>query len=113
MNEVLKRDPLTNFQPGWVHDSDDSKTIGHVLVLQANKSDMGAFRFTDIDRGIIMASTGMDKMSNADKDAFDALSSRNAEVHYSRTEVGVDVFGSERVYIDKYVTRELVLFSLV
>jgi mannosyltransferase OCH1-like enzyme len=113
MNEVLKRDPLTNFQPGWVHDSDDSETIGHVLVLQANKSDMGAFRFTDIDRGIIMASTGMDGMSNADKDAFDAMSSRDAEVHYSRTEVGVDVFGSERVYIDKHVTRELVLFSLV
>lgn len=113
MNEVLKRDPLTDFQPGWVHYSDDSESIGQVLMLQANKSDMGAFRFTDIDRGIILASTGMDGMSNADKDAFDALSSREAEVHYSKTEVGVDVFGSERVYVDKYVTRELVIFSMV
>jgi hypothetical protein len=79
-------------------------------VLQDDLSDMDAFRFTDIDRNIIMASSGMDGMSNSDKGALDALSTRNAELHFSRTEIGVDV--SERVCTDKYVTQELVLYSL-
>ena len=33
--------------------------------------------------------------------------------HYSKSEIGVDVFGSERVYIDKYVTNEVISLSFV
>ena len=116
MNNVLKRDPLTNFEPGWVIHADDTESIGDVLLLHASKADMGAFRFSDVDRGVIVASTNMEGMPSTDKDAFEPLIDRPnsatwEDMHYSKAERGVDIFGSEHVYVDMIVTNEVVYFQ--
>jgi len=118
INEMLKRDPLENFEAGWISNLKDPGVFGDMLLLQASRDDMGAFRFTDVDRGIIVASTNMNGMVHMDKDAFDADAEtpnegRDEMTHYSKSEIGVDVFGSELVYIDKYVTNEVISLSFV
>ena len=75
------------------------------------------FRSSDVDRGVIVASTNMEGMSSTDKDAFDPLIERPnlgtwEVMHYSKSEIGVDVFGSEQVYVDKFVTNEVVHLSI-
>ena len=119
MNEVLRREPLDNFEAGWVFNSMDPGAVGDVLLLQASKGDMGAFRFTDVDRGVVVASTNMEGMLPTDKDAFDAdileipKETKSEVNHYSKAEIGVDIFGSERVYIDKFVANEVISLLLM
>ena len=105
------------FESGCVFHADDTKSIGDVLLLHASKADMGAFRFSYVDRGVIVASTNMEGMLSTDKDAFDPLIERSnlgtwEVMHYSKSEIGVDVFGSEQVYVDKFVTNEVVHLSI-
>lgn len=67
---------------------------------------MGAFRFSDIDRNIIVASTNM---PDVEKSAMLVSSGSSVQRnHYSKSETGVDVYGSDNVYIDKVVTNEKV-----
>lgn len=67
---------------------------------------MNAFRFTDIDRNLIVASTDMIDLATTPLEARKESIRRPA--HYSDTEALDDVFGTKGVYIDNMVTNELI-----
>ena len=67
--------------------------------------DMGSFRFSDVERNLIVASTdmiGLSKKSVCDVPLENKIRSR----HYSETEFLSDVYGSQGVYSDNHVTEE-------
>jgi len=69
---------------------------------------MGAFRFSDVERNIIVASTNLEPMSKSPL-TFEAEKTKQRK-HYSQSEHGVDVYGSANVYVDNMVTNENVRF---
>jgi hypothetical protein len=75
------------------------------FLSQGDKFDMNAFRFTDVDRNAIVASTDMIDLTTTPLEPETKL---RKPAHYSETEALDDVFGSKGVYIDKMVTNELI-----
>ncbi|KAL7531562.1 hypothetical protein ACHAXR_004114, partial [Thalassiosira sp. AJA248-18] len=78
LNNALGNEPLSKFSPGLVkrnepneNDSQDldgdaiGDAIGNVMILVADKDDLGAFRFSDPERNIIIASTDLAGLSKS------------------------------------------------
>lgn len=65
---------------------------------------MNAFRFTDIDRNLIVASTDMIDLTSTPLEA--KRENLRQPAHYSETEALDDVFGTKGVYKDNMVTNE-------
>jgi hypothetical protein len=78
-------------------------------MLQADKQDMGYFRFSDVDRNLVVASTDMTDLSK--KPLVDS-ERRFLRPHYSETEFASDVYGSEGVYVDKHAVDESIEIKL-
>jgi hypothetical protein len=63
VNKALNRESfLSKYEPGWLIPDYTSETevvndIGDALLLIASRADMGALRFSDVNRNIIVAST--------------------------------------------------------
>lgn len=66
---------------------------------------MNAFRFTDMDRNLIVASTDMIDLTTTPLETKKNNNLRRS-VHYSETEALDDVFGTKGVYKDNMVTNE-------
>jgi hypothetical protein len=104
-----KSNPVARIQSGWLTSSSagpNTTEFGDSLVLKGDKFDMNAFRFTDIDRNLIVASTDMIDLTTTPLEARKESIRRPA--HYSDTEALDDVFGTKGVYIDNMVTNELI-----
>ena len=72
---------------------------------------MGSFRFSDVDRNLIVASTDMIGLSK--KPVFDVpLQSLVRSRHYSETEFASDIYGSDGVYNNRLVKDESLKFDL-
>ena len=71
---------------------------------------MNAFRFTDVDRNLIVASTDMIDLTTSPLENQQA--SLRKPAHYSETEAVDDVFGSKGVYVDNLVTKEEVVLQI-
>ena len=70
---------------------------------------MGHFRFSDIDRNLLVASTNMPDMS---KDSLlDSLSATRIRRHYSELKGATDVFGTEGVYSNGHATGQQIRFK--
>lgn len=67
---------------------------------------MNAFRFTDVARNMIVASTDMIDLTTTPLSAPRSLRKR---VHYSETQDLDDVFGSKGIYVDNMVTNDEVI----
>lgn len=76
---------------------------------QGDKFDMNAFRFTDVDRNTIVASTDMIDLTMT---PLAPQTNLRKPAHYSETEALDDVFGSKGVYQDKMVTNEVIKLKL-
>ena len=82
--------------------------------LKGDKFDLGAFRFSDPERGLIIASTdlpGVDKEPRDDpyltrKDERMQKVRRPQLPHYSSTGAGREVWGTHGVYVDDMVNHE-------
>jgi len=61
---------------------------------------MGAFRFSDVGRHLVVASTDMKDLSTTAISASEKLK-MGLRPHYSQTEFSSDVYGDAGVYIDK------------
>jgi hypothetical protein len=72
---------------------------------QPDKYDMGEFRFTDIDRNLLVASTEFTMLIKKPLEKREAQPSMKA--HYSSQEHISDVFGETGVYIDNFVADEI------
>jgi hypothetical protein len=65
INSVLGRSPQSYFSPIEHVDIPPTKDIpGSLVILSANKNDMGAHRFTILKKNLLVASTGMEAYDN-------------------------------------------------
>lgn len=117
-----RRSFLAKYEPGWLtpeylnNKTEVVDDIGDVLLLIASKADMGALRFSDVDRNMIVASTGMTELSkNAILTVEQASEIREVEtshVHYSTFEHVNDVVGAQSIYVDNLVSNELIKLKI-
>jgi hypothetical protein len=118
VNKALGRhNYLSKYDPGWFASEKANQTkiageIGDALLLIASRADMGALRFSDVDRNMIVASTGMIELSKDPILSVDEIIAQaqkgegTSHVHYSQFEHVNDVFGAEGIYVDNLVTNE-------
>jgi hypothetical protein len=131
VNDALGRESVSAYEPGWlqfagdqdrlVEDDSSSSPIGDALLLCSSKADMGAFRFSDVDRNLMVASTLMKGMSkdpiqrleqHSAPPASDKSLAENQHIHYSLVEHANDIFGVADVYIDNMVNNELIKLNV-
>jgi hypothetical protein len=118
VNKALGRSGyLSKYDTGWMTPTRNESGIGiqndvgDALLLIASRADMGALRFSDVDRNMIVASTGMTELSKDPILAFEDQLKQASEVeashlHYSSFEHANDVFGADSIYVDNLVTNE-------
>jgi hypothetical protein len=123
LNRVLgKKNLLAGIELGWQPlDTclDVPKAFTEVLIVKADKSDMEAHRFSDVERSIMLASTDMIDLTKSP--LLPPLSSRRLfretkepEIpqHYSYLEFVRENFGSYGVYKDDVMNNEILKFHL-
>lgn len=125
VNEALGRDPVSKYEPGWLAVNEDSPTMhrsnasdtGDTLLLIASRADMGALRFTDVSRNIMVASTNLKDLSKDSIPTIEELKDSSEEpkgehIHYSLFEHASDIFGAAQVYSDDLVNNEIIKLSV-
>lgn len=125
-----KLNPVARIESGWIDSERNvSADIGDSLILkvrwskyrvllntltvltlmlpplQGDKFDMNAFRFTDVARNLIVASTDMIDLTTTPLEKMKRTKLRKP-AHYSETEAMDDLFGAKGVYVDDLVTNE-------
>ena len=108
VNAALGRPRLSGFDLGFQATNDS--LIGDVLVLLADRYDLGELRFTDIDRNLLVASTNADDFSKTPMRVGDE-SERATPAHYSQSES--DIAGSERTYRDDLALSARIVVNLL
>lgn len=119
VNKALGRSSyLSKYDPGWlIPENEDTSgigkhNIGDALLLIASRADMGALRFSDIYRNLMVASTGMTELSkdpiHTVEEASRVQEEDTSHIHYSQFEHVNDIFGAEGIYVDNLVTNEVV-----
>jgi len=124
INAALGREPLAKLEPGVLKRSafggtnSDETTgyyddIGDVLFLLGDKDDLGAFRFSDPDRNLIVASTDVPGLSGKPMSSRRVVGKegsvrkkKKVKPHYSVTNGGQKLWGTHDVYADDLVDEE-------
>ena len=93
-----------------------------MFYTQGDKYDVGAFRISDPIRDFVVASTDMPGVnkdprspSHIPQSGFARQKQQNQHKelpHYSEAAKGVFVWGTEKVYHDKYVNNEIIKFDV-
>jgi len=97
VNKVLGRHGQTHFQPGKLH-QDKSVFPGRAIILQQNKKDMGAHRFTLIEKNMLVAATDMPDFKD------DPVADR---IHYAnQTRAHFTIYGANNLYVDHTKANE-------
>eukprot|EP00547_Thalassionema_nitzschioides_P002042 CAMPEP_0194206944 /NCGR_PEP_ID=MMETSP0156-20130528/5845_1 /TAXON_ID=33649 /ORGANISM="Thalassionema nitzschioides, Strain L26-B" /LENGTH=696 /DNA_ID=CAMNT_0038933603 /DNA_START=137 /DNA_END=2227 /DNA_ORIENTATION=- len=115
VNKALGRPGQTQFEPGTIQSprSDVKSTLkldskpripGRTIILKQNKWDMGAHRFTLLEKNLVVAATDM-------PDYDDRESLENKE-HYSKTHVKAGIYGLEKLYVDNKKSNEDIRISI-
>jgi hypothetical protein len=78
---------------------------------------MGEFRFTDIDRNLLVASTEHTMFTKSPFETptsnLDHVEHHRGNSHYSSKEPLNDVFGATGVYVDRMVSNEIYSLSII
>jgi hypothetical protein len=92
-----------------------------VASCKVDKSDHGAFRFTDIDRNLLVASTDLPGISKTPLQTIESTMNRRLrpateheteKAHYSGTGQS-QVWGTDGVYKDNMVNNEIIRLELL
>jgi hypothetical protein len=131
INRVLGRNPQTAFATGELDPwSDQQRSLttegvsfvkgaqdffsmipGRTIVLHQNKWDMGAHRFTLLEKNLVVAAT--DLPDSNDRETLESKSSgEGGGEHYSKTHAKTGIYGLEGLYVDKQKADEDILFIL-
>mmetsp|Transcript_19621 Transcript_19621/g.30248 ORF Transcript_19621/g.30248 Transcript_19621/m.30248 type:complete len:755 (-) Transcript_19621:44-2308(-) len=97
INEVMGRNRQTQFEPGTLPDPQHKLFPGRAIILNQNKWDMGAHRFTLLEENMVVAATDMPDYE--DRPVSD-------KKHYSETHARVGVYGLEGLYVNKHKANE-------
>ena len=120
INDVLQRHRQTGFEAGdWkdLHRSyrSDRMNVGRVIVLNQEKEDMGAHRFTKVDTNQIAAGTDFPEVSDRDipvkQQQRPAVDDRHS--HYSSTHQADAIYGLEGVYVNQVRANEEISLTVV
>ena len=98
INRVLGRHGQTSFEAGELPHPDGLGIPGRTIILNQNKWDMGAHRFTNLEQNLIVLST--DFPDSDDREKLDDYE------HYSNTRVKFEIYGIDGVYKDKTRSSE-------
>lgn len=84
-----------------------------IIQIQADKNDLGAFRFSDAERNVIIATTDLPGLSKAPMLYETSQNLRNKHtVHYSISTRGQQLWGTHDVYTDDLVEEEVVALNV-
>ena len=93
MNNVLDRHGQTQFEAGELaHPNKGLNIPGRTIILDQNKNDMGAHRFTFQEQNLIVLST--DFPDSDDREKLDGVE------HYSNTRIRFEIYAVDSVYKD-------------
>jgi len=125
VNSVLGSDPFAHLDLGWINSGTISNEtlgneiqnnargiFGNSLILQQKKNDLGAHRFTDPVRNVIVASTDNPGVSKIPVANVDHLNKKQT-MHYSKGMNGDHIWGSMFVYVDEMVTNETIILDVI
>lgn len=115
VNKMLNRHPQTSFKSGDLNlmskyvVSSSNSTIGRAIIIQGNKHDMGAFRFTHTEKNLVVATTDMPNFDDR------PLSGKKniPENHYSNVNKKGQVYGTKGLYKNKIVSHENIRINIV
>uniref|UniRef100_A0A7S4NHU3 Alpha 1,4-glycosyltransferase domain-containing protein n=1 Tax=Odontella aurita TaxID=265563 RepID=A0A7S4NHU3_9STRA len=127
VNEALGNDPLAAFDVGWLETASVLQTrhydVGDALILVADKRDLGAQRFSDPERNVLIGSTDMAGLIKSPLElpllsaspalekgkVTENLRQKTKEnPHYSAAAKGQWLWGSKGVYTDLKVNNEII-----
>jgi len=122
VNKALGRHGQTSFEPGpidpWSSKDATSRATkatsfvlgdvalripGRTVILKQNKWDMGAHRFTLLEKNMVVAATDM-------PDYDDRINQEGNKEHYSKTHVKAGIYGLEKLYTDNVKANEDIRF---
>mmetsp|Transcript_77505 Transcript_77505/g.116500 ORF Transcript_77505/g.116500 Transcript_77505/m.116500 type:complete len:750 (-) Transcript_77505:356-2605(-) len=86
-----------------VDDKPSSRIPGRTIILHQNKWDMGAHRFTLLDKNVVVAATDL-------PDSDDRANQEKPPEHYSKTHVKAGIYGLDRLYVDNVKANEELRF---
>lgn len=109
INKFLGRHPQTSFETNSTDkllQNSRAKVPGRLIFLRGNKQDMGAYRFTLLEKNLILAATDM-----PDYDDRSTVNGHSNENHYSklRHQKG-RVYGMSGLYKDRNVANTVIKF---
>ena len=108
INRVNARHPQAAFVAGSTESAESSSVPGKTIILHQDKWDMGAHRFTNLEKNLVVCATDL-------QDADDRASSKNKGAkteHYSKTHAKTGIYGLENLYTDNSRVNEDVRFSV-
>lgn len=113
INEALHKDPTARFEVGWITPSafksqDSFSDLGDVMILMQDKNDLGAMRFTDVERNILVASTDMPGLSKLPLSTSGSIRKSQGRKHYSLAAMGSWLWGTRDIYNNMNVSNEYV-----
>lgn len=94
INTLLEKHPQSSFSPGEIT---SPLFPGRTIILDQNKNDMGAHRFTFLDQNIIVAATDMPEYEDRPNQKTN---------HYSKTRVQAGVYGLDSLYSNDHNVDE-------
>jgi len=102
INKVLGNHPQKQFDAGDV-EHDNARVIipGRSIILNQNKNDMGAHRFTWLDKNLLVAATDLpdnDDRQNCSNE--EECKEKKEHTHYSVVRGRHDIYGLEKLYTD-------------
>jgi hypothetical protein len=124
MNEALQRPLLGRLPIGWIglekFSFGGKADLGDILVLVADKYDLGQFRVSHPDSGVMIASTDMSGLEKSPRDLQNPTEgdlrrlslARTLLPHYSNSKRGVSIWGMANVYHDNFVAYEPIQLSV-
>mmetsp|Transcript_27550 Transcript_27550/g.66993 ORF Transcript_27550/g.66993 Transcript_27550/m.66993 type:complete len:143 (+) Transcript_27550:174-602(+) len=86
-----------------VEDKPSMRIPGRTIILHQDKWDMGAHRFTFLEKNLVVAATDL-------PDADDRANQEKPPEHYSKTHVKAGIYGLERLYADNVKANEELRF---
>ncbi|KAL7449973.1 hypothetical protein ACHAWC_004278 [Mediolabrus comicus] len=127
-NRALGKDPLSKFVPDLTKQSltvdaasrirhlESDDAIGDVMIMVADKNDLGSFRFSDPERNIFFASTDMPGLGKAPLvykeggggNIRSIKKKKKVRPHYSTCSHGDALWGTHDVYADNLVSPDRV-----
>mmetsp|Transcript_27614 Transcript_27614/g.55730 ORF Transcript_27614/g.55730 Transcript_27614/m.55730 type:complete len:120 (-) Transcript_27614:351-710(-) len=81
---------------------------GRTIILQQNKWDMGAHRFTWVENNLVVAATDMPDYD--DRQELEG-SDKEQTAHYSKTQTRTDLYGLDKLYVDRNIAHERIVIQ--